>query len=318
MPFRPDHPLKPPQEHDPRLLVEHFIEHELRQQYQGTVVALNKAGLWEPLMSSPAELGITGIDGQEYPLPTTEGIAAELRQHPEVYGQKLEAGFGKILPVPMAAPIDHLTRILSSRILAHHKEGKLLAHDGTKLDLDTTQPLYTWDGWQNADQNGQAVYYPTQFDTTNHGGKTKTELLEQLQQSPFPGYNLLLLPKASAIPQQWKPGQRANLAPGQSARDYVQALQTTPDYAHETGLTLEDWLTLALAHLEATNQVLDDYQGDGKYSFLLGSYHPSSDDVGYAYWSRGNRRAFLSGGDPGNRYSNDGLRPAVRMGRFEV
>ncbi|MBI2416275.1 MAG: hypothetical protein HYV33_06505, partial [Candidatus Kerfeldbacteria bacterium] len=133
MPFRPDHPLRSPQEHDPRALVERFVEQELRQQYQGTVVALNHAGLWEPLMASPTELGITGIDGKEYPLPTTEGIAAELRAHPDVYGKKLEAGFGRILPVPIAAPVDHLTRILSSRILAHHQADTLLAHDGSTL-----------------------------------------------------------------------------------------------------------------------------------------------------------------------------------------
>jgi hypothetical protein len=318
MSFRPDRPPKPPQEHDPHALVEHFIEHELQQQYQGAVVALNNAGLWEPLLSSPTELGITGMDDKEYPLPTTEGIAAEMRNHPEVYSKKLEAGFGRILPVPMAAPLDHLTRILSSRILAHHNAGKLLAQDGSKLELDTNQPLYTWDGWSNADRNGQAIYYPTQFDQTNHGGKTKAQLLEQLQQSPFPGYNLLLLPKASAIPQQWKPGQRVDLAPGKSGRDYLQTLNTTPDYAHEAGLTLEDWLTLALAHLETTNQVLDDYQGDGKSSWLTGSYHPSSGVVGYASWGRGGRRADLAGYVPGNRSAYDGLRPAVRMGRLAV
>ncbi len=318
MPFRPDHPPKPPQEHDPQARVERFIEQELRQQYQGTVVALNHAGLWEPLMSHPTELGITGIDRKEYPLPTTEGIAAELRTHPEVYGNKLEAGFGRILPVPIAASLDHLTRILSSRILAHHKAGRLLAHDGTKLELDTNQPLYTWEGWNNADRTGQVVYYARQFDQTNHGGITKAQLLEQLHQSPFPGYNLLLLPKQSAIPNQWKPGERADLAPGKSGRDYLQTPASTPDYAHETGLTLEDWLTLALAHLETTNRVLDDYQGDGKVSWLTGSYHPSSGGVGRADWRRDHRRARLRGSDPDSRYSAGGVRPAVRMGRLEI
>ena len=318
MSFRPDRPPTPPNEQDPRALVERFIERELKERYESAVVALNKAGLWEPLLDYPDQLGITGMDEREYPLPTTEGIAVELRNYPEVYGKKLEAGFGRVVPVPIAAPLDHLARILSSRILAHHNAGKLLAHDGTKLELDTNQPLYTWDGWNNADRNGQTVYYPTQFDQTNHGGVTKTQLLDQLQHSPFPGYNLLLLPKASAIPQQWKPGQRADLASGKSGRDYLKTLQTTPDYAQETGLTLEDWLTLALAHLEATNQVLDDYQGDGKISWLTGSYHPSSDIVGDAYWSRDSRQANLYRYDPDFRNADNGLRPAVRMGRLEV
>ncbi|MBI2415530.1 MAG: hypothetical protein HYV33_02590 [Candidatus Kerfeldbacteria bacterium] len=262
MSFRPDHLPNPPQEHDPQARVERFIEQELRQQYQGTVVALNHAGLWEPLMSSPTELGITGMDGKEYPLPTPAGIA------------------------------------------------------GT-LALDTNQPLYNWKGWNNADRNGQAVYYPTQFDQTNHGGSTKAQLLAQLQRSPFPGYNLLLLPRQSAIPNQWKPGQRADLAPGQSGRDYLKTLTTTPDYAHEVGLTLEDWLTLALAHLETTNHVLDDYQGDGKAAWLLGSYHPSSGAVGYAGWNRGRRQVYLGRDDPDARASNTDVRPAVRMGRLE-
>ncbi|MBI2415527.1 MAG: hypothetical protein HYV33_02575, partial [Candidatus Kerfeldbacteria bacterium] len=186
------------------------------------------------------------------------------------------------------------------------------------LALDTNQPLYNWKGWNNADRNGQAVYYPTQFDQTNHGGSTKAQLLEQLQRSPFPGYNLLLLPRQSAIPNQWKPGQRADLAPGKSPRDYLQTLQTTPDYTHEVGLTLEDWLTLALAHLETTNQVLDDYQGDEKASWLIGSYHPASGNVGNAYWYRDGRRASLGRYDRDGRDSDGGVRPAVRMGRLEL
>lgn len=314
---------KPPQEQPPQQLLEQWIQAELEPQYEQAAVALNTAGVLEILPHS-TELGVIGIDENEYPLPTKDTIITEVRQHPDIYLEKLKAGYGRILPAPTwAVPVDALARILSQRILAHHNEKKLFTHDAQKgsvpLALDTRQPVWTWDGWESDNLNETMVYYPQQFNQQQHGGKTKRELLIQSHKTAFPGWNMLFLPKIISIPQQWKDDKRTNnLKVGKSANEYLNALRTQKAYQHESGMTLEDWMTLFFVELETTNHVIDDYAGTGKACWLLGAYHPGSGCVGFAFWYQYARQAYLFRDDPSSQRGYAGLRPAVRMGTLDL
>jgi hypothetical protein len=106
---------------------------------------------------------------------------------------------------------------------------------------------------------------------------------------------------------------RKQLEANQKPTDYLKTLQTDPNYANESGITPEDWTIYFLTHLEKTNQVIDDWQGNGKISWNLGGYFPESSDVPSACWYRGGRRAYAGGDDPGDFGSNSGARARVRI-----
>ncbi|MBU1167028.1 hypothetical protein KKC60_01300, partial [Patescibacteria group bacterium] len=101
---------------------------------------------------------------------------------------------------------------------------------------------------------------------------------------------------------------------GKSSKDYLNLLQAQQEYQHESGQTLEDWLTLFTTYLKKTNQVISDYKGNGNYSRLIGSYHPASGKVLVAYWYRDSRWAGLNGDFSSFRDSGAGACPAVRIG----
>src|SRR3989344_5641063 len=266
-------------------VLEQWLEQELKTQYETQAKALNQAGILE-ILPNKEEIGVLGIDGKEYPIPTQEAIAELLRQNPEKYQAKIEQGFSQILMVPLAMPLDRQIAILKQNILKHHQEGKLLAAKekptdlDEPLDLDATQPVWVWDEWQGSDVSGQAVYFPKSFDQNNHQGKTKQELLDEQnrKQSPLAGWQVLLLENSPNIPAEGEGqtiGGRRQLEANKTPNEYLKLLQKDPQYANEQGLTNEAWLTQFITRLEQTNEVIDDWQGKGKICYLIGSFHSS-------------------------------------------
>src|SRR3990170_1643465 len=68
-------------------------------------------------------------------------------------------------------------------------------------------------------------------------------------------------------------------------QEYLKAIQKEPIYAYEQGITPEDQLAYAILHLEQTDQVIDDWQGNGSLSYQLGAYFISG-KVPSASWDR--------------------------------
>ena len=98
-----------------------------------------------------------------------------------------------------------------------------------------------------------------------------------------------------------------------SPAEYLKAIEKDPAYQGESGMTPEEQLTYSIMHLEETNQIIDDYRGNGSVSYQTGAYFPASGYVPYAYWSRDNRQAYLDGDNPDDRNDVCGVRPAVRI-----
>jgi len=320
------------QEPSKELSFERWLETEFKEQYDSQVRTLDRLGLLE-LLPEAGEKGLRGIDGKEYPLPSKEVIITELKKNQEKIKPKFKQDFTQIQLTPFGVPLERLTTLLQERILAHHKAGQLFAakdnpaDPDVPLELDTNQPLFTWDGHldqnapqgqRGADVTGKCVYHPTSFDQKNHGGQTKQEILDDQtkNKSPFPGWEVKLLEKNLNIPREGKGktvGGRKQLETNKTPEQYLKILQTDPQYQHEQGLTNEDWLTQFLIHLEKTNQVIDDYQGKGSACFLAGSFNPASRRLGNGSWLRDARRAYLGWSDPDVQYSYYGFRPAVEL-----
>lgn len=310
---------------------------KLREQYESQVSMLARLDMLTSL--DAGGLGVKGIDGKEYPLPSYEEVTRRMVEQKEVLATKVEQGFTKLLLVPSGLSLNQLIETYRAALQRHFDNSALFytkqnPHDPhedlepiPKLHADGS--LWVWDKYDGADTSGALVYEPQAFFST-HGGKTKMELLADGQH----GFIIRLVEDMPNIPRQGqgttrgRPGQeraqldtggtsiRQYMTPGKTIpcpREYLQALQQDSQYQHEHGMTPEEQILYALTHLEETNQVIDDYQGHGSLSYQLGAYFPASENVPDAGWYRDVRQAKLGGSDPDSRDDYCGARSAVRV-----
>lgn len=313
------------------------LEPWLAEQYERQMDILNSAAIIDKLESG--ELGIRGIDGKEYPAPTQEMIAKAIEENKELIEKKKEQGFTRFLMVPFGMKLDELITIYGQTIVKHKEDNKLFAAKKdpsdpnerlVPLELDENQPVYRWDAYNNADVEGKIVYYPEQFDKKNHKGRTKKEILESQnkENDVVAGWNILLIEDMPNIPETDPKtiGGRTQIDAKGSAmekflsgkkvptpEEYLQFIERETIYSDEQGMTPEDQLMYAIYYLEETNQVIDDFRGNGKASYQIGAYFPASDYVPYAYWYRDSRQASVDRNTPGDQDDYCGVRSAVRI-----
>lgn len=284
---------------------------DIEAQYNQRFDSLRSAGVIEKLKSG--EYGIIGINGQEYPIPTIDQVKDQIIEKEAILKPKIEQGFTQIILTPFAMPITDLAEKYSQTIFKHHQNGTLKATNGDTLELDENRPLLVWDKYQNADSDGSLIYFPKQLDQENHQGRTKEELL---QNEISQGWQILLVEDMPDLPAEGQGKEisgRQQIEAYKTPREYLNLLQTDPQYQNEQGLTPEDWLIYAITYLEETNQVIDDWEGQGKVNWNIAGYFPALNDVSRGRWYRGDPQARLDGHDADNRNSNRGFRPGVSV-----
>ena len=300
---------------------EKWLSSELPKQYEEKIKILNKLGVLE-ILPKAKDIGIVGIDGKEYVLPEMEEIKKKIAENKEIFEIKMKQGFTDLNIVPFSTPLQKLIDIMEKTILKHYKEGKLFTAKKNledesekleKLDLNENQPIYQWDGYENADTEGKLVYYPESFDENNHQGKTKREILRETQK----GFIVTLQEKNPNIPKKDDKleiiGGRERLRANKTSNKYLKLIQTEKQYQNEQGRIPEEWITKFLTTLEKHNQVIDDYKGNGKVSFQLGAYFLSFDFVPNCCWFRDDRQANLNRGDPRNQDEDYGASSSARV-----
>ena len=157
----------------------------MQEQYEKQVELMQRLGVVKSLESG--EFGIEGIDGKEYPMPTPEQVNQRIEESKELVEKKNEQGFTKLLLVPFGMKLKDLMEAYKKSILAHGASAKLFSakkdpsnqnEQLVPLAIDKNQPLYNWDGYDDADINGKLIYQPKEF-SKNHKGKTKQEILKE-------------------------------------------------------------------------------------------------------------------------------------------
>jgi hypothetical protein len=283
---------------------------DVKHQYESQRRVLESAGILERLPSG--EQGIRGA----YPVPSYQEIRNLIREKKDVLEKKAEQGFTKLLIVPFGMKLDDLVEKYKELLLKHKAEEKLFAtkekdsDPDVFLDLDTNEPVYRWSEYWGADQNGKLIYDPKEF-SQNHGGKTKSQILAGQART---AWRVILIEADPNIPQSGTGkdvGGRERLEANKTPNEYL-AMIGEGQYKDEFGTTPEEWLMQAITMLEEKNQVIDDYQGNGKITYNTGAYFPSG-GVPNAYWGRGDPRAGLAGSVPTSRGGNLGARSAVRV-----
>jgi len=276
--------------------LENLEQEHLEQQYHKQLEILERTGILETLSSG--EQGII-INNQEYPMPTIDSILERLRANSEQLDKKASQGFTKLLVVPFGLDLQTLIEKYKQVLLKHHNNNTLLDSEGKSLEIDTNQPIYTWDGYQNE----PLVYFPQSFDQNNHQGKTKDQL------EPW---QILLVEDMIDLPKAGEGktlNQRKQLEANQTPNSYLEQILKE----QEQGLTPESWLLLAITYLEEQNKQIDDWQGKGKASYLPGAYFPKEACVPIACWGRGNRQAKLNGDRSDRSGADDSVRSSVKI-----
>ena len=311
------------------------------KEYEKQWHVLNDVGILKTLESG--RFGIEGIDGAEYPVPSQEELGILLEQNRGLIEKKKEQGFTKMLLVPFGSSLDALAKTYGQRIVEHFKQGtlkdsqgKLITNlakksEGSSARNDATgdneyYPLWKWDKYQGADETGALVYHPKQFDQTNHGGKTKNQIITSegawtvifteatpnipRENPEIQGGRIQLDSNGSSIREYIEGGEDFP-----SPREYKEALEKGEMYQGESGMTPEEWIMAAITRLEETGEVMGDYQNDAKdkIDYLIEAYFPASDLVPSACWIRDSRQAYLSRRDVGRRLDHCGVRPTVRI-----
>jgi hypothetical protein len=239
-PERP--PIKAEQEQDPVLELPERLR--LKEQYLAQVKVLYQSGILENFLSTAEhplpEMGVIGIDGKEYILPSYEDILKRL-QNPEakeLMEKKADQGFTKLQIIPFALPLSVLIDRYKQVLLKINKESGLKATDGSKLELDENNPVYVWENLLQCDnpdgpKDRQMEYGVANYDgqtKEQRGGKYKSELLND---DPDNGWHIALIEDNPDLPADNKGrtiAGRKQIEANQTPKQYLKSLQKDPQY----------------------------------------------------------------------------------------
>ncbi len=296
----------------------------LEQEYESIIAALKKSGVITILPMSKA-LGVTGIDGQEYPAPTLEQVREIFLSNQLFIERKMQQGFIQLQITPIAIPISVLIDRVAGSLTRHAAEGNLYQtrQYGSDIDLpvqlNKKEAVWMWARIRSILDTPRLIYFPKEYFPQNHQGLTKEEVFVSKQLCVVPGWSVGLIESDTIMPQ---PGQGKILAGRRQLegllhpREFLQILNL-PSYEGETGWVLEDFLTYFIIQLETTNQVSHD-RADGNALWLLGTYvsdlERTPNLVLVGYWSRDvGRKLYLTSHRSGNRLKMCVARSMVRL-----
>jgi hypothetical protein len=233
---------------------------DLKGQYESERRILEGAGILEHLPSG--DQGVHGIDGKAYPMPSYQEIRVLIREKGDILEKKAEQGFTKLLIVPFGMKLDDLVKKYKALLLKHKAKGKLFAtkendtDPDEPLDLNMSEPVWVWDQYEGADENGKLVYDPKEF-SESHGGKTKAQILADLgvADTLSPAWRIVMIEADSNIPRAGKSkplGGRARIEAKKTPNEYIEMIGKN-QYQNESGTTPEEWLMQAIITLEEKN-----------------------------------------------------------------
>ncbi len=263
---------------------------ELSKQYEQQVKILTNSGILETL--SNGKLGIKSIPimeggvevSKEYAIPTLEEITERMEAREVDLKEKRGQGFTKMLLVPFAMDMQILAEKYGELLNKYHSEGKLIM---TRAELKS-DPLRSYVSPELSKNHGtDVVYFPDRFDPVNHQGATKSELLSSSHDFSS-GWHIIFIEDLPDTPRKGKGetiGGRPQLEAGCSADQYLTTLSTDITYRNEEGLTIEDWFTYAIAHLEEKKGFIDGMEYSESKCYLIGSYNPIKNTVASGSWN---------------------------------
>src|SRR6266849_10951940 len=222
----------------------------VEREYARCVTALNRTGILTLLPKSES-IGVIGIDGKEYPIPTQEQVVELFAHNRELVDRKVPQGFDRLEITPIAMPTPLLIDRMKAALLTHAAEGTMYQTRRSPSDpfipvrVNTEKQVWIWDTLRQALDTDELVYFPQAY-ASNHRGQTKLEVVSNGRMCAVPGWSVGLVESVPILPQQGQGktvGGRRQLEIGSSPREYLQTLQTEV-YQGEKCLGLNLYLSL--------------------------------------------------------------------------
>jgi hypothetical protein len=88
----------------------------VEREYTRCFTALNRTGILT-LLPKLESIGVIGVDGREYPVPTQEQVVEMFAHNKELVGRKIPQGFDRLEITPIAMPIPLLIDRMKAAIL---------------------------------------------------------------------------------------------------------------------------------------------------------------------------------------------------------
>jgi predicted metal-dependent phosphoesterase TrpH len=116
-------------------------------EYARTIDALSRTGVLT-LLPRAESLGVIGIDGKEYPVPTQEQVQEVFARNCELVDRKMQQGFTQLQLTPIAMPASQLVARAKTVILEHVAAGKIIQTKQHPTDVDipirpnTREPIW--------------------------------------------------------------------------------------------------------------------------------------------------------------------------------
>ena len=208
----------------------------LEKEHARTINALNRTGILVRLPRSE-NLGVIGIDGKEYPVPTQEQLQEVFTRNKELVDRKMRQGFTQLRLTPIAMPTSQLIDRVKTVVRKHAAAGKIIQTKQNLTDADiqvhvnTGKPIRIWDRGRQAFDTPNLVYFPQAYTYRNHQGLSKEEAMHKTLLCAVPGWSVGLIEPIPIMPQQGQGkvlGGRKQLEGYFSPRDYLQTLSTPP------------------------------------------------------------------------------------------
>jgi hypothetical protein len=280
----------------------------VEKEYTRCVDALTLSGILTHLPKSES-MGVIGIDGKEYPVPTLEQVEELFTHNREIVSRKVPQGFDRLELIPLAMPAPLLIDLLKTALLQHAAEGAVYQNRHSPTDpfvpvrINAEKQVWVWETLRLALDTDELVYFLQEY-SSNQQGLTKLEVIQNGRFCAVPGWSVGLVESLAFIPGPGEgliAGGRKQLEIGLSPREYLQSMREDA-YAGESGRTLEDFLTEFLIHLATTSEVSRDID-DQNALWCLAQYMvlPYAEVVPTGRWIRSLGRLRLDTHRTGNK-----------------
>jgi hypothetical protein len=227
----------------------------VEREYARCMSAITSTGILT-LLPESGRPGVTGADGNEYPVPTREQVEDLFDQNRELVERKVPQGFNRLELTPFAMPAPRFIGLMNTAIIRHAAEGTIFQTRRSPSDplipvrVNKEKQVWIWEPLRQAWENDELVYFPREY-TQNPHGRPKSEAVNNGRICAIPGWSVGLVESLPIMPEQGRGetlGGRRQLEIGSSPREYLRTMQEDA-YQGETGKTLEDFITEFLISL---------------------------------------------------------------------
>jgi hypothetical protein len=169
----------------------------VESEYDRCVAALTSTGiLW--LLPESSKMGVVGIDGKEYPVPSREQVAELFAHNRELLKVKVLQGFDRLQLTPLAMPLTLLMVRLEEAIRKHAGERQIYQTRYSHTDplipvrVNPEKLVWVWETLRLALDTREMVYFPEEY-SANHRGLTKSEVITNGRICAVPGWSVGLV-----------------------------------------------------------------------------------------------------------------------------